>query len=55
MNKTIFYIVLAIICSPLQAQTNNGLIAKFSFDNGSVYDEINFEMGIIHNATSTTN
>src|SRR5688572_227405 len=52
MKKILFLLILAT--SSLSAQINNGLIAKYYFNNGTAIDDLGNIPGVENNASLTT-
>ena len=54
MKKTLLMAITALITGFAQAQVTNGLVAKYSFNNGNVNDEVGTNHGTVNGASLTT-
>lgn len=54
MKKTLLMAITALITGFAQAQVTNGLVAKYSFNNGNANDEVGTNHGTVNGASLTT-
>lgn len=53
MKKTLLISVIVLMTSVIQGQVTNGLVAKYTFNNGNANDEIGINNGIVYGAHLT--